>query len=457
MEQRFSYDFSEVRVHTDPKAADSARAVNALAYTVGRDVVFERGGYMPITHAGRRLLAHELAHVVQQRAAKPTSPDNIRITPPSDATEQEANGASDAIISASGRTSLQNSSSQLGLCRKCGSDLGAPAPDCQVSTKEAGGEVFYFDVNCDDLKSGETAHLKAFVGSLKKGNTLAVHGYASEEGPEVFNMDLSCHRANKMAGVLAREAADFPVTEVVKHGAIRGSPREYWRHVAVEVVPPRAITTTEQGLLDRLTALGDAARKESGGGDFKAAVDAFRTTLTSRVATLKQGEPLPRDVDLIMKALMLWSTDPGNKWGEGTLDSRDLAMTAPDYATVPASQYKCNAYVAEVVFRSLSIVQKVHESEQEKGKYFPYRASEWGDASLVIPKFVVVSNPQMGDVWSDGHHTGIYLGQYAGKTLYISARDDGRGVFGLKDKVQQEHGVQIKYLPAGGVYRRHTP
>ncbi len=67
MEPRFGQDFSDVRVHTDPRAAQSARAVNALAYAVGRDVVFGAGQYAPRTDSGRKLLAHELAHVVQQR------------------------------------------------------------------------------------------------------------------------------------------------------------------------------------------------------------------------------------------------------------------------------------------------------------------------------------------------------------------------------------------------------
>lgn len=66
MEPRFGHDFSQVRVHTDAQAADSARAVSALAYTVGRDVVFGAEQYQPGTSQGQRLLAHELAHVVQQ-------------------------------------------------------------------------------------------------------------------------------------------------------------------------------------------------------------------------------------------------------------------------------------------------------------------------------------------------------------------------------------------------------
>ena len=66
-EPHFGHDFSGVRVHTDAKAAESARAVDALAYTVGHDVVFGSGRYSSGTSEGKRLLAHELAHVVQQR------------------------------------------------------------------------------------------------------------------------------------------------------------------------------------------------------------------------------------------------------------------------------------------------------------------------------------------------------------------------------------------------------
>ncbi len=60
-------DFSRVQIHSDSRAAESARAVDALAYTVGEDIVFGAGRYAPGTSDGRRLLAHELTHVVQQR------------------------------------------------------------------------------------------------------------------------------------------------------------------------------------------------------------------------------------------------------------------------------------------------------------------------------------------------------------------------------------------------------
>jgi hypothetical protein len=68
-EPRFGHDFARVRVHRDAAAAQSARDVAAHAYTVGHHVVFASGQYAPETVAGRRLIAHELAHVLQQSGA----------------------------------------------------------------------------------------------------------------------------------------------------------------------------------------------------------------------------------------------------------------------------------------------------------------------------------------------------------------------------------------------------
>lgn len=66
MESRFNYDFSKVKLHTDAPATQSAREVNARAYTVQNDVVFGQGQYQPTSESGVRLITHELAHVVQQ-------------------------------------------------------------------------------------------------------------------------------------------------------------------------------------------------------------------------------------------------------------------------------------------------------------------------------------------------------------------------------------------------------
>jgi hypothetical protein len=71
MEPRLGFDFSRVRIHTDARAAESADKIHALAYTVGRDIVFARDKYRLGSSEGRRLLAHELTHVVQQGAVYP--------------------------------------------------------------------------------------------------------------------------------------------------------------------------------------------------------------------------------------------------------------------------------------------------------------------------------------------------------------------------------------------------
>jgi hypothetical protein len=77
-EPRFGYDFGQARMYTDTQAAESARAVNARAFTVGRDVLFGIGQYTPGTSEGRRLMAHELTHVVQQSGKKYESEQRIQ-------------------------------------------------------------------------------------------------------------------------------------------------------------------------------------------------------------------------------------------------------------------------------------------------------------------------------------------------------------------------------------------
>jgi hypothetical protein len=98
MESRFGRDFSQVRVHTDDKAALSAHAVNASAYALGPHIAFADGKYQPSTGSGRRLIAHELTHVVQQRhhpSVLQGSP--VRISSPADSAEREAGEIADAL------------------------------------------------------------------------------------------------------------------------------------------------------------------------------------------------------------------------------------------------------------------------------------------------------------------------------------------------------------------------
>ena len=101
MEARLGHDFSDVRIHDDATAADSAKAVNAHAYTVGSNVVFQRDVYDPGSQQGRTTLAHELTHVIQQRSGPvdgTSAPGGIKVSDPSDRFEREASANADRVM-----------------------------------------------------------------------------------------------------------------------------------------------------------------------------------------------------------------------------------------------------------------------------------------------------------------------------------------------------------------------
>lgn len=103
MEGRLGADFGDVRVHDDSAAHDSAKAVNAHAYTVGSNVVFQRDKYDPGSDAGKTMLAHELTHVVQQRSGPvegSSAPGGIKVSDPSDRFEREASANADRVMAA---------------------------------------------------------------------------------------------------------------------------------------------------------------------------------------------------------------------------------------------------------------------------------------------------------------------------------------------------------------------
>ena len=103
MEQRLGHDFGDVRIHDDSAAAASAQAVNAHAYTVGSNIVFQRDRYDPGSTDGRTTLAHELTHVVQQRSGPvdgTSAPGGIKVSDPSDRFEREAAANAERVMAA---------------------------------------------------------------------------------------------------------------------------------------------------------------------------------------------------------------------------------------------------------------------------------------------------------------------------------------------------------------------
>ena len=127
MQAAFGHDFSAVRVHTDERAAAGADAIGATAYTLGRDIVFGSGRWAPHTTGGRRLLAHELAHVVQQRGLP--HPTSAPVGEPDTAHEHDARIAADAAVT--GGPARVRSSAVAPVVQRDGpkvGDLPVPAP-----------------------------------------------------------------------------------------------------------------------------------------------------------------------------------------------------------------------------------------------------------------------------------------------------------------------------------------
>jgi hypothetical protein len=102
MESRLGQDFSDVRVHTDSAAHQSAEAVSAHAYTVGSHVVFQRDAFDTSSQQGRTTLAHELTHVVQQRSGPVSGTDvgaGVQVSDPGDRFEREAAATAAQVMS----------------------------------------------------------------------------------------------------------------------------------------------------------------------------------------------------------------------------------------------------------------------------------------------------------------------------------------------------------------------
>jgi hypothetical protein len=157
MEPHFGHDFGKVRVHADAAAAESARAVHAAAYAVGRDVVFASGQYAPGTRAGQRLMAHELAHVVQQRSEGSGS---LAMGPVDDPAEREAARAADSFA--------------VGHHQTARAAVGAPG----VVRRASWGTEY------DAKDEAREAKLKAGIGEIKETSKIDPMGTeAADEIP----------------------------------------------------------------------------------------------------------------------------------------------------------------------------------------------------------------------------------------------------------------------------------
>ena len=179
-EPRFGQDFSGVRVHLDGRAAESARAVHALAYTVGTDIVFGAGQYAPNSSQGRHVLAHELAHVVQQGDAAPQS--------------------------ARRDVALRRLGDQTQIPAGLGCQVATTSPVTITHSVMFANGVSTLDV-IDRLLIG------LVVANWRRDGAnqpVRVDGYASERGPDPLNWRLSCQRAMNVVNELEHPSSGMP-------------------------------------------------------------------------------------------------------------------------------------------------------------------------------------------------------------------------------------------------------
>lgn len=110
MGDSLGFDFSGVQVHTSPEADDLNRQLSAKAFTTGQDIFFKQGEYNPGSSSGKELIAHELTHVVQQgTGAVGSSGAGMKVTPPNDAFEHQADAAAQQAVNAGQETGPQHS------------------------------------------------------------------------------------------------------------------------------------------------------------------------------------------------------------------------------------------------------------------------------------------------------------------------------------------------------------
>jgi hypothetical protein len=193
-EARFNRDFSNIRVHGDALAAESARAINARAYTIGRDVVFGAGEYAPGTEKGTRLLAHELTHAVQQDAVgEPDAAASKAVLQRSDGgvgAGGSTGGGKTIVLIAGGYTNLYGSeAAEVDRLKKKlfwqpgTEDFRQTASDTGIPFAEVTNESEFFGTLEDQAKKAELGSISriVFIGHGRDDYLGLSGGFASTD------------------------------------------------------------------------------------------------------------------------------------------------------------------------------------------------------------------------------------------------------------------------------------
>lgn len=207
MEPRLGRDLSHVRVHTGAEASQSAAAVNASAYAVGSDIVFAEGRYAPMTDTGSRLIAHELAHTVQQNGA-PSRPEDLAIGAADDPAEREAEQATDTVVRGGAAASQPGAAQTLRRETPPGAGGDSPASDALTESASPFLAAAIGSVTLDKFETGKsdltpthqaeltkTAHNIVVLLRKYGQSMLTVTGFADTVGTEANNLTLGTARA----------------------------------------------------------------------------------------------------------------------------------------------------------------------------------------------------------------------------------------------------------------------
>jgi hypothetical protein len=235
-ERAFSTDFGDVRVHDGGGAAASARSIDAKAFTTGSDIVFGAGHLSSDTPEGQRLLAHELTHVVQQRAhgSALSAFGAPGVSAPSDAAEHEADRAADAFMA--GRPVGTPSTAPSGIARapraSAPTDWQIHRPGTPASLPTGSPQRVFFDRNADAVAAGDPAITAA---AAPPDADLQLLGYASADeltaDPSIVQRRVDHVTAALVAA--GHDAAHITATLRPSAGRI-----DYRRVRSVEIVRP---------------------------------------------------------------------------------------------------------------------------------------------------------------------------------------------------------------------------
>jgi hypothetical protein len=241
LEPRFGHDFSGIRVHTDRRAAESAQAAGALAYTVGHHIVFGAGRFSPDTGSGRQLLAHELAHTIQQGSFRPG--EVVRhLGADGDPSEVEAQQVARSVTGAPEESGDPSSTAPPQIARTARGSTPvvrrALTEDFRIrniSPEDAANpSMIFFELGSGTIPASELPKIAALA--TPPGQKLTLNGYSSEESSPAANDAVINKRLSAVEAALV--AAGHTATRTRVNLRTSGIGQLDYRHTrSVEVLP----------------------------------------------------------------------------------------------------------------------------------------------------------------------------------------------------------------------------